>query len=491
MHSELEMAPAIGTADHLYGEYAVIMVDTATSASGCKAGNTLQYMQTGLKSAGVTSRIAFQNVMELEANEKTAPLAPFVQPFSKQTQQYVTLLLNTTGCGMGLSVLEQAAQRRERFDVAEVLRRSGAEVVAASYFSSTGEKSTPTTGSRKKAQNAFQKRSPEITVLSDGSAALAPLPTGIASIKALADAPAPSPDQAVSSLQPLQPLDPLAGGSNGQPAQTTLQSLPTSSQDPAVGQSSSAAQTLQPTQPSGGDPSQQTTLSSQTAAGPSAQVTGSLPPILQILVASPTSAGLVPTGSPQQGVQPSGQTQVPGAASPSGSLPPILRVDPAQTQASNGSPAQGTAIPNNTLTPISSGGLTLTGLTSAGINPSGVAQASGSLPPIVLSGSPTGGTAVLGQGQTTVAGAGPLPTAPGGGPGGNLPPILQPGSNGGAGGAGAAGPSGGIGGGLNGAVGGGATPTNGLPLVTAGASMLNLEGRWLMGGVVAVGVLIL
>lgn len=324
---ELEMAPVLGTVDHLDGDYAVLMVDTTPSSFGCQAGNSLQYMQTGLKSSSTPSRVAFQDMMELEYSDSTEPLAPYVQPFSQGTQQYVALLLDVTGCGMGLSALEVAADRRENFDVADVVRRSGAQVVAAAYFSSTVVQSSKVQQSRKKAQSPFQKRSPAITILNHETAAsLTPTP-----VQGGQQPPNPPPitvtpggQLPAQTFQPLQPLPgsppsppggnspaPLLPPSGGPPQPPQNAPLPPAN-PPLAGPPPGKAQPVQP-QP----------IQPQPVQSESAQATPTQPQPLQSQPL-PTQ----PVQSPPVLPQP---IQQPGQAQASGSVPPILRAVPGAT----------------------------------------------------------------------------------------------------------------------------------------------------------------
>jgi phosphatidylethanolamine-binding protein len=142
-HSETEMSPAIGTTAQLAGTYAILMIDTDTplSAPGGEAGAFLHLMQTGLTSSNETTRIAGQEMFELENKDNAVPLAAFIQPNPpNQTptiHKYVTLLLNTTGNDMAMAILEIAARTRTGFNTADVVERSGATVVAGNWFNVT------------------------------------------------------------------------------------------------------------------------------------------------------------------------------------------------------------------------------------------------------------------------------------------------------------------------------------------------------------------
>ena len=325
------MAPVLGTAEHLTGDFAVLMVDTTPSTKGCQAGTSLQYMQAGLRSSTKSSRVAFQDMMELEYSDSTAPLAPYIQPFSQSTQQYVALLLNVTGCGMGLSALEVAADRRENFNVADVVQRSGAQVVAAAYFSSTGLQPSKARESRKKAQSPFQKRSAAITILNHE-----PVP------------PAGAPTPIQGAPQPLNPSPPLTATGGGQlPVQTfePLNPLPGTPPPPPPPPGELQGGLTPPPPPppgksQGGPPppppspgkSQGGPMDGPIMMPPPMKMPGKGPPqpvapqpIAPPLNTAPTAREDAITStalaSPQQQVP----VRVPGQAQVTGALPPILR----------------------------------------------------------------------------------------------------------------------------------------------------------------------
>lgn len=287
----MEMAPVVATSESLSGEYAVLVVDTTTSSSGCRAGNTLTYLQTGLTSANFMSRIAFQEVVELENKNNVEPFAAFVQPNLQNSQQYVTLLLNTTGCGMGQAALQAAASRRDNFNVAEAVKQSGATVVAGSYFTVTGAQSTKAEELRKKAQSPFQKRNAEITVLNHE---LVPVPTPGGQLPASQGIQPPPPLQ---TLQPLQPGQLPGQPIQQQPAQPIRQPAQPIQQQPAQPIQQQPAQPIQqPGQPIQQQPGQ-------------AIATGSRPPIVLGPGATPVAQ---PNQPGQQNLFPGQPTPIPG-----------------------------------------------------------------------------------------------------------------------------------------------------------------------------------
>jgi hypothetical protein len=135
----------MGTANRLFGSYAVIMVDPdiANAPTDSKTGQFLHWMQAGLESATTTSTIGGTTVFELKNVANTSAFATYAQPSPPNqkltTHRYIQLLVNTTGNSSTIMKLMKAGATKTNFSALAVVNSAGVNVAFGNYFNVTNE----------------------------------------------------------------------------------------------------------------------------------------------------------------------------------------------------------------------------------------------------------------------------------------------------------------------------------------------------------------
>ncbi|CZS93020.1 uncharacterized protein RAG0_03502 [Rhynchosporium agropyri] len=148
--------PTIGTKERLKGTYTLIMVDPdiPPQTPGGKTGELLHWMQQGLTSSSTATMIGGMMVYVLKSASNETAFAPYFGPSppnkAPNTHRYTQLLLDTSNSngGSAMALLKQAAATRLNFNAVNVVKGSGAKIMAANSFNVTNGTTMATAASK-------------------------------------------------------------------------------------------------------------------------------------------------------------------------------------------------------------------------------------------------------------------------------------------------------------------------------------------------------
>jgi phosphatidylethanolamine-binding protein (PEBP) family uncharacterized protein len=150
--SDTASAPTVGTAQRLFGTYALMMVDPdiPPSSPGGATSELLHWMQTNLVSSNTSTSIAGVKAFALVNPSNTAAFASYIQPSppnkSPTSHRYTQLLFNTTGNNASLAQLKKFAVNRANFSATNVAKSAGLTVLAGNSFNVTANNQTTGVG---------------------------------------------------------------------------------------------------------------------------------------------------------------------------------------------------------------------------------------------------------------------------------------------------------------------------------------------------------
>jgi hypothetical protein len=109
-------------------------------------GQFLHWLQPGLESSSVSTKVAGQTIFELKTVKtagNTTAIAPYLQPSPPNqaltTHRYIQLLVNTTGNSAALQKLMTAGAVRTNFSALQTVDAAGLKVLFGNYFNVTNE----------------------------------------------------------------------------------------------------------------------------------------------------------------------------------------------------------------------------------------------------------------------------------------------------------------------------------------------------------------